>query len=331
MRPRSAAPTRRLIGALERGRDAFDRGIDWLFEGCVASWVYAALRIGLAALLLVRHADWLRPWVFLEHHRFVRGLMFLDTQPLEPRLSSPLIPGLTLGEASTHALVYARTALAVLLLLGVRARASAALLALASYALLASDRYRYYHHLQLLYVGIAWLALAPIGASWSVERLARRAWDVVRGRGSNAPTAVTTASFDSPLWPLQLIRALVLSVYAAAGVSKLESGWLSGEVLRHLERFHVLSGVVWETARNLVGYAGVAKLACVTELLLPIVLALKPTRRLAIVMGFAFHAGISACMPVYTFGAQMSVLLIAFWPVARREAAPRFIGGDRRH
>jgi hypothetical protein len=41
---------------------------------------------------------------------------------------------------------------------------------------------------------------------------------------------------------------------------------------------------------------------------------LRRTRLLAIFGGLAFHAGISACMPVYSFGAQMAVLLFAFFP-----------------
>jgi hypothetical protein len=117
----------------ERFRRRVEYAIDWLFAGTVASSVYGAMRIGIAAIFLVRHADWLRPWVYLEHHRFVHGLMFMDTSALAPRLRSPLLPFLTLGDTTTHVLVYVRTGLSLLLLLGVRARVTAALLALVSY------------------------------------------------------------------------------------------------------------------------------------------------------------------------------------------------------
>ena len=108
------------------------RAVDWLFAGRVDGRIYTLLRIGTALVFLVRHSDWLRPWVFLEHHRFVRGLMFLDSSPAEPRLMSPLLAGFSLGDGATRALVLARTALSVLLLLGVRAQLSAGLLASAT-------------------------------------------------------------------------------------------------------------------------------------------------------------------------------------------------------
>jgi hypothetical protein len=310
--PEGARPAR-----LDRWRSALNRAVDGLFCGSVATAVYPALRVGLASIFLVRHADWLRPWVFLEHHRFVRGLMFLESgAAAEPALISPMIPGFSLGDSATRWLVYARTLLAVLLLLGVRARAAALGLALVSYALLAADRFRYYHHLHLLYVSIAFLALAPIGASLSVERIAARLLRRVRG----LPDVTATSSTTSPAWPLQLVRALVIGVYTAAFASKLDSSFLRGDVLRGLERFNVLKGEFWELVRDFAGYRGVATLAGIAEIALPLLLLLRPTRRLAVLLALGFHAGISACMPVYSFGAQMAVLLVAFLP--RRTFGP---------
>jgi hypothetical protein len=210
--------------------------------------------------------------------------------------------------------VYARTILAVSLLLGVRARASAAGLAFVSYLLLAADRFRYYHHLHLLYVSIAWLALAPIGSSLSIERGFSRllAWL----RGTALPTALRTGDGSEPVWPLQFIRALTISVYLAAGLSKVEPSFLRGDALMQLEQFNVLKGGFWETVRDLVGYRGVGTLACIAEFALPLFLLLRPTRRAAVLLGFGFHLGISLCMPVYSFGAQMAVLLLAFIPTS---------------
>ncbi len=302
--------TLRVPAGLVRARAALTRAVDGLFGGSAATAVYPALRIGLASIFLVRHADWLRPWVFLEHHRFVRGLMFLESgAALEPALHSPMIPGFSLGDASTRALVYARTLLALLLLLGVRARTAALSLAVVSYALLAADRFRYYHHLHLLYVSIAFLALAPIGASFSLERAVVGLFRRSRGLPLLAETPSRSAA-----WPLQLLRALPISVYLAAFASKLDASFLNGDVLRGLERFHVLKGTFWQLVRDLVGYRGVATLAGVAELALPVALLLGRTRRVAVLLALGFHAGISACMPVYSFGAQMAVLLVAFLP-----------------
>lgn len=293
-------------------RTRIARAVDWLFAGRVDGRVYTALRVGTALVFLVRHSDWLRPWVFLEHHRFVRGLMFLEASPAEPRLMSPLIAGFSLGDGATRALVLARTALSVLLLLGVRAQLSAGLLAAVSYTLILADRYRYYHHLHLLYVCLAFLALAPIGRSLSLEHAL--GGFLRRLRGDSRPKAASDVL--SPLWPLQLIRALVVGVYGAAGVSKLDASWLAGDALRHLERVYVLKGTVWEAVRGLAGYRGVAVGSLVVELLLPVCLLLPRTRRLAVLGGLAFHVGISLSMPVYSFGVQMAVLLLAFWPAA---------------
>jgi hypothetical protein len=290
--------------------------VDWLFSGQVQGSIYPVIRIGTALVFLVRHSDWLRPWVFLEHHRFVRGLMFLEVGPAEPRLISPIIAGFTLGDGATRALVLARTALSITLLLGIRAQASAALLALISYALIVADRYRYYHHLHLLYISLAFLALAPIGRSLNLEHPLRRAWGQLRGVALAVPASPSLA----PLWPLQLLRALVISVYTAAGVSKIDASWLAGDALRQLESVYVLKGSVWELVRDVAGYQGVAVGSLAAELLLAAALMVRRTRRAAVLGGLAFHAGISASMPVYSFGVQMAVLLFAFWPAS--EPAP---------
>ena len=309
-----------------QARSVFERGVDWMFEGNVRSSIYSTLRIGTALVFLVRHADWLRPWVFLEHHRFVRGLMFLEPSAAEPRLLSPIIQGISLGDGTTRALVFARTLLSVFLLLGVRARLSAGLLGVVSYTLLLADRYRYYHHLHFLYVSLLFLALAPIGSSLSVENGIKRL--LSRLRGTSAPSSSWSWFALAPAWPLQLIRALVIGVYVAAGVSKMNSSWLAGDALRELERFYVLKGPLWDLIRDPVGYAWVARLALLAELSLPIGLMFRPTRRIAVAGGWAFHAGISACMPVYSFGAQMALLLLAFWPTL--ETPTRIADGSQR-
>jgi hypothetical protein len=47
---------------------------------------------------------------------------------------------------------------------------------------------------------------------------------------------------------------------------------------------------------------------------LPALLVCKRTRSVGVLVAWAFHTGISLSMPVYTFGAQMAVLVLAFWP-----------------
>lgn len=82
----------------------------------------------------------------------------------------------------------------------------------------------------------------------------------------------------------------------------------------------MLGGATWETIRAVFGYAGVAWASCATELGLLPLLMYGPTRRVGVLLALGFHLGISASMPVYSFDAQMAVLLISFWVRARRHA-----------
>jgi hypothetical protein len=251
--------------------------------------------------------------------------MFLEPSAAEPRLLSPIIQGFSLGDGTTRALVFARTLLSVFLLLGVRARLSAGLLGVVSYTLLLADRYRYYHHLHFLYVSLLFLALAPIGSSLSVEHAVKRLLTRLR---HGAPSSPSLWLASTPFWPLQLLRALVIGVYVAAGISKMNSSFIAGDALRELERFHVLKGPLWELIRDPVGYAWVARLSLLAEVCLPAGLMLRPTRRIAVVGGWVFHAGISSCMPVYSFGALMALLLLAFWPTL--DPPMRIVDGSQR-
>ena len=262
--------------------------VDELFGGDVTPWIYVWLRVALAGIVLIRHSDWLSPWIELEHHRWVHGLDLGWSATKEPPLSSPLALGVALNEGATTALVWTRTLLALLLLFGVFPRLAALLLGLVSYTLMASDRFHYYHHLHLLYLAVLWLSLAPLG--WRPSNQSR------------------------PLWPLQLLRAFVVGVYFASGVAKLQGEWLSGAALEDLHRFTLVSGSLFERLSHALGYGSIAKLVVATELGLALLLCLPRTRRVAVIVGLGFHAAIEASMDVSTFGAQMAVLLIAFWP-----------------
>lgn len=275
-----------------------------LVAGEVSPTYFAVLRIGLAATLLVRQSDWLAPWFEFEHHRWVTGLDFATGFGVEPRLESPLALGIAFGPWWTTTLVYMRTVLALILLVGVRARATALLLALVSFALLWADRYRYFHHLYLLYLAIACSCLAPLGSRFSLDGWIRRLWQ----RRHEKSRARLLAS----AWPLQAIRALTLSVYASAGLGKLSDQWLSGENLRWLTTMGLLSGPLWEWLSANFGMAALAIGACATELALPVLLAVRRTRGLGLGVAVSFHALISSSMWVSSFGFQMLLLLGAF-------------------
>ena len=289
-------PGRSLHGPGFPLRACWARAIDAYFAGHVRSWIYVLLRVAFAGLLLIREADWLRPWVSLDHQRWVHGLDFSWSIRQQPYLVSPLLPGFALGPGATYWLVRVRTVLAVVLLVGIRPRPCALLLSLVCYALLIADRYRYFHHLHVLYLSVAWLALVPSATSFGLRR-----W--------------------SPAWPLQLLRAWAISIYLAAGSAKLTPTWLSGATLAELTRLHAVRGPTWALLQRVVSGSAAAQLVCATELCLPLLLAFRPTRRCAVVVGVAFHALLSACMDLSTFGVEMTLLLLSFWPEVQTEAS----------
>jgi len=276
------------------------RAFDGCFDGTVDGRVYRALRIGFAALLLLRSADFTRSFWSLDHHDWVEGFDFSWSIEQPPYLVSPLIPGLVLGARLTWLAVRARLGLALVLLIGIRPRWTAAILTVLNYGLLFADRYRYFHHLQALYLCIAWLVLVP---ECSVEG------------GSRAQRAA---------WPLQILRSLLIGVYWAAGTAKWSESWWSGDSLAILSHLQQVRGPVWRASLALLGLGGLAKCVCATELSLPVLLLVRATRRVGVLCGVAFHVLVSSVMPVSIFGAVMSLLLASFWPERRRpDCAPQ--------
>lgn len=283
---------------MAQGRIVSARAFDASFEGEVPSWIYSVLRVGLAGLFLIRSGDWLRGVLPLDHHEWVHGFDFSWSIALDPALVSPLVPGLVLGAGATWLLLRLRVLLGAALLIGIWPGWAALVLGLSSYALMFADRYSYFHHLHVLYLSIAWLALALL-----------------------APRCAEVTPFRAA-WPLQLLRAAVLSIYLAAGSAKLQHAWWSGDSLAILDHVQALRGPIWVGLKQLGSFGMLAKAACLTELGLPVLLLLRPTRRLGVLLGVAFHALISGVMPVSTFGATMALLLLSFWPERRQRPPP---------
>jgi hypothetical protein len=295
------------------------KALDRVRTGEVSPWAYAILRVSLAVLHLVRSSDLARPVVELEHHRWVRGLDFSWSVTRAPELASPALHGFALGPIANDILVYARTFLCVSLLLGVRPRLSAAAVAIVSYALLLADRYRYFHHLHLLYVALGLLAFCPLGDRLSLERQARLVWRRFRpGAVQDLPPPAS-----SPAWSLAVLRALVSGVYLSAGLAKLEPEYWSGQTLAELDRIGMLGGPAWEVLRNAFGYAWLARFTCLIELALPLLLAWKRTRWLGVALAVTFHLVLGSVLAVSTFGVTMVLLLLSYWPKSRpQERSP---------
>jgi hypothetical protein len=241
----------------------------------------------IAAAALVRTSDVLRPLIELDHHRWVHGVEFAPwAEGIEPpRLAVGLLPGLGVLATPVLAsmLVVLRGGAALSLLVGLWPRASALLLGVSGYALMASDRFRYLHHLHLLWTSCLLLALVP----WSARPL--------------------------PKWPLTLIRWQVLVIYAASGVAKLDPQWLDGSTLEQLAAHRLIDpGVV-----EVVGAPLLAQLTCATELILVPLLMWPRTRWVGIALAIAFHLSTDTVMVVSTFPVVMIALVVTFAPTRR--------------
>jgi hypothetical protein len=252
------------------------------------------VRIGLCVVMLLRHENFLRGWVELEHHAWGTGPEFSSESlpKLLPGFAAPLLPGLDALLPWSDALCRLRLGLTVLLLIGVFPRINAALLALVSFGLFAADGFHYLHHLLILYVSLLFLAFDHRG---------------------EPPLRVPFA--------LAVLRAQVLVVYTAAGLAKLNAVWLSGRTLSALHDTGFVSGALYDAGVHALGVQALAIGACALELSIPALLAHRKTRALGALLAVLLHVGIHLTMLVATFGGTMLVLLLSFLPCAAERAS----------
>jgi hypothetical protein len=215
----------------------------------------------------------------------------------------PLLPEwLVLPRAAYHVLVLAQVVLSVLVVLG-GVGARSALLASAvggSYVLLC-DRLEFHNNRWALCCYSALVALSPCDRSFVFARVGGGLRVVARSIASPARIG--------PLWAARLAQVQLCIIYLASGGSKLLDGdWRGGQVLR--ERFRLsqaaaagagVPDVVIEALSRPAVTCGLATVAIVTELLLPVGLWGRRTRALALWWGVGFHLAIQATSRVEAF------------------------------
>lgn len=284
---------------------AVERTLVRALAGTAPALPLSLARVALGGLVLLRTTDWTRPFFAFNHHTWMSGVEYAPNvdRVMRPALVSPLLPGLDLGTVGTWLLVALRTGAGIALLLGVWPRLSSLLVAGAGAWLMAADRYRYLHHLYLLWWMLFWFAFVRSG-----ERLSLLGW--LRGK---------TGLARVPRWPLQLLRVFCACVYFSSGLAKLNRGWLSGETLRDLERVTLIGGDAYQLAIGTLGHPGVAGAVCLLELCMAPLLLWPKTRLAGVALGASLHAGIALSMEVSTFGGQMLWLLALFLVRERAE------------
>jgi hypothetical protein len=202
----------------------------------------------------------------------------------------PILPEALVPSRSVYAaLVAGQLALAVLVILGLRARDALLASSLLGTYVLLCDRLEYHHNRWALFCYAGLLAFAPCDRSFRVTR--------------------TSLARTGPLWAARLAQLQVSIIYLASGGSKLlDPDWRSGRVL--LERFRLyaqtLDGpgtIAWLVEQgSRPGVTGIlAALAIGTELFLAVGLWSRRTRAFALCWGILFHLAIEATSRVEGF------------------------------
>jgi hypothetical protein len=183
--------------------------------------------------------------------------------------------------------------LAVAFAAGFRPRIAGLALAGMLMYVLGLDHQLYSNHLYLMTLLTLILAFGHSGAAMSLDS---------RRKGAS-PTI--------PAWPVALTRVLVSIVYGFAAASKLNLIFMSGLVLRLYMKLPGIESIPsWVFSLFALGAVG-------TEVFLAVAFWKPRLRRLAVVVGIAFHLTILATMQLVpdliTFGLLMGCAYLAFF------------------
>jgi hypothetical protein len=204
--------------------------------------------------------------------------------------------GLSLPDAVVIALCALRTAAAVLFMLGVWTRAAGMAAAIAALVVLSQDAFGFKFTLYTLFVATGLLALSGGGRGFALRA---------------SPVALPGSRW--------LLPAFVASVYAWAGIAKLQAPWLSGETLRALHQAHYFaSGLADDLFATLPRCRAAAWGVVVAELLLGPMLLVRRTRPAGLVLAVGMHAAYEWTAQPDVFGWVMIALLVGL--VARRSS-----------
>jgi uncharacterized membrane protein YphA (DoxX/SURF4 family) len=202
---------------------------------------------------------------------------------------------LALTPGIIEVLCVTRTIAAVLFLFGIWTAFSGLAAGVCGYLVLMQDPFGFIFTLHLLYQAAMLLALTDAGATFSVR-----------------PSRVRAPR--SSYW---LMRAFVASIYFWAGLYKLRPDWLDGRTLALFHESGVLRGPLIDLVfSNASARAALASSVALLELSLPAALLWPTTRRYALIVAFAFHAGLEFTAHPDLLGWGMAALLLTFLPSA---------------
>lgn len=232
------------------------------------------------------------------------------------RFYLPLLPAALLPSARGWAALEAlELVLGAAVVVGVAARPALVVSSLTGLYLLACDRLQYHHHTYALYLVAFLLAFSPCDRAWA---RGRRFADARQG----------------PLWAARLVQLQLTIIYFASAGSKLaDADWRGGLVLANRLARYGAAAVARGVPRFAVSLLGspvgaslVSKGAIATELFIAVGIWLPRTRRLAALVGIAFHVAIDLTARVDIFSwlsiAVLSLALAYEVPGQSPSAAP---------
>jgi hypothetical protein len=241
-------------------------------------------RAAIGAVLLLRTTPLLAPFEIW----FLR-----DAHPLLgwPDAGWKADTTLALPPSIVIALCVVRTVAAGLFLVGAWTRAAGLVAGTAGYVVMAQTPFGFIFTLHLLYQAAILLALTDSATSFALRPRAAR----------------------SPATSLLVIRCWTASIYAWAGIYKLRADWLDGRALGLFHDDGAIHGKIADfllatsTSRAFVGSS-----VAIFELVIGPLLLWRRTRAIAVIVAFAFHAGLELTARPDLLGWGMASLLLSF-------------------
>ncbi len=250
---------------------------DWLVNAEGSTRTYALLRVGIVCLCW---AEWSEAFIGVHGYDLDRNLTAVGIQ---------LFGFLTL--------------------IGLFTRLSSAIFALTMLALYYYwGHYKnveaYVHHHSWILVAFAvFVALAPSGRSYSVDR-----WLALRGHRLGGPLLAESG----PLWPLRLVAFQVSAIYFWGAYNKLHPGFWSGARMEHhfMRYFWGSDYPTWSWFP--VAAQALARGTIFLEFALAATLFVPRLQLPSIVLGVIFHWGLYEFLPVGPFSLTMFLGYLAF-------------------
>ncbi len=264
------------------------RVFDW-FEAEGSTRPTALIRIGLVCLIWIRFGDWVTLFVSANWFAVLFSIVFYLFTTL-------MLVGLW-SRVSTAATA---------LLLGLMYFGAGSL----DFA---------HHHVYLLFAATALLALAPCGASFSVDRL--RAVAAAEREGRPPPPE------RGDLIAMRLIALQLSAVYLWGAVDKTTLAWLNGERLQQVFWWNYKGQPLFELLATQPVPMLLSIVVLVVEYLIAPGILIRRYQPLAIPAALVLHAGFYILLPVKTFSGTMILLYLAvIHPDATNRLIERLMG-----